>query len=143
MNWEQIIAMNAPVITVMIGLFVWLRHDIAKVARDLNRLEDKVTSDLKRLEGKFDSEIKRLEDKLDTDLNRLEDKFTSDLKRLEDRFEAKLESEIRRLEDKMDAGFLAMDERLRQVEHEQARMAGLLEGLALTGKLPSSESQTA
>ncbi len=110
MNWEQIIAMNAPVITVMIGLFVWLRHDIAKVARDLNRLEDK---------------------------------FTSDLKRLEDRFEAKLESEIRRLEDKMDAGFLAMDERLRQVEHEQARMAGLLEGLALTGKLPSSESQTA
>ena len=132
MNWEQIIAMNAPVITVMIGLFVWLRHDIAKVA-----------SDLKHLEGKFDSEIKRLEDKLDTDLNRLEDKFTSDLKRLEDRFEAKLESEIRRLEDKMDAGFLAMDERLRQVEHEQARMAGLLEGLALTGKLPSSESQTA
>ena len=121
MNWEQIIAMNAPVITVMIGLFVWLRHDIAKVA-----------SDLKHLEGKFDSEIKRLEDK-----------FDSDLKRLEDRFEAKLESEIRRLEDKMDAGFLAMDERLRQVEHEQARMAGLLEGLALTGKLPSSESQTA
>ena len=110
MNWEQIIAMNAPVITVMIGLFVWLRHDIAKVARDLNRLED-------RFEAKLESEIRRLEDKM--------------------------ESEIRRLEDKMDAGFLAMDERLRQVEHEQARMAGLLEGLALTGKLPSSESQTA
>lgn len=111
MNWEQIIAMNAPSIIVMIGLLIlWLRADITKVANDLNRLEDK---------------------------------FTSDLKRLEDRFEAKLESEIRRLEDKMDAGFLAMDERLRQVEHEQARMAGLLEGLALTGKLPSSESQTA
>ncbi len=81
MNWEQIIAMNAPVITVVVGLFVWLRNDI---------------------------------------------------KRLEDRFE--------RLEDKIDAGFLTVDDRLRQVEHEQARVAGLLEGLALTGKLPSGES---
>lgn len=50
---------------------------------------------------------------------------------------------MKRLEDKMDAGFLAADDRLRQVEHEQARMACLLEGLALTGKLPSSESQSA
>ena len=46
MNWEQIIAMNAPAITVMIGLFVWLRHDIAKVAEGIKRLEDKMDNRL-------------------------------------------------------------------------------------------------
>lgn len=52
-----------------------------------------------------------------------------------------LRSDIKRLEDKMemkiDNGFGAMDDRLRQVETEQARMAGLLEGLGLAGKLPN------
>ncbi len=51
-----------------------------------------------------------------------------------------LRSDIKRLEDKMDKGFQAVDDRLRKVEMEQARMAGLLEGLGLTGKLPVSES---
>lgn len=50
-----------------------------------------------------------------------------------------LRSDIKRLEDKVDAGFLAVDNRLRKVETEQARMAGLLEGLGLSGKLPTGE----
>ena len=51
-----------------------------------------------------------------------------------------LRADIKRLEDKVDAGFQAVDDRLRIVETEQARMAGLLEGLGLSGKLPASES---
>ena len=51
-----------------------------------------------------------------------------------------LRSDIKRLEDKVDAGFLAIDGRLRNVENEQARVAGLLEGLGFAGKLPSRES---
>lgn len=40
MNWEQIIAMNAPSIIVMFGLFiVWLRDD-------MKRLEDKMDARL-------------------------------------------------------------------------------------------------
>lgn len=50
-----------------------------------------------------------------------------------------LRSDIKRLEDKMeqkiDSGFGAIEERLRKVETEPARMAGLLEGLGLAGKL--------
>ncbi len=53
----------------------------------------------------------------------------ADIKRLEDK-----------LEGKMDKGFGDLDHRLRKVETEQARMAGLLEGLGLAGKLPASES---
>ena len=40
----------------------------------------------------------------------------------------------------MNARFDAMEARLRGVETEQERVAGLLEGLALTGRLPEQES---
>ena len=50
-----------------------------------------------------------------------------------------LRSDIKRLEDKMDDGFQAVDERLRKVETEQARVAGLLEGLGYAGNLPSAD----
>ena len=50
-----------------------------------------------------------------------------------------LRTDIMRLEDKMDKGFKSLDDRLRSVESEQARVAGLLEGLGLSGKLSSSE----
>ena len=48
-----------------------------------------------------------------------------------------LRTDIKRLEDKMDKGFQSVDDRLRKVETEQARMAGLLEGFGLSGKLPA------
>ena len=51
-----------------------------------------------------------------------------------------LRADIKRLEDKMDDGFQSLDNRLRTVETEQARMTGLLEGLGLAGKLPASET---
>ena len=77
MGWEQIVVVIGTIITVVVGLFLWLRAD-----------------------------IKRLEDKL---------------------------------EGKIDRGFRAVDDRLRKVEMEQARMAGLLEGLGLSGKVPATD----
>ena len=124
MTWEQIIAANAPVITVVIGLFVWLRADI-------RRLEDKLEGDIKRLEDKLSGDIRRVEDKL-------ENKLESESKRLED----KLEGDIRRLEGKLETGLLTVEDRLRGVETEQARVAGLLEGLALTGKVPDPGAES-
>ena len=44
------------------------------------------------------------------------------------------------LRKEMNTRFDAMEARLRGVETEQARVAGLLEGLALTGRLPDQES---
>ncbi len=45
------------------------------------------------------------------------------------------------LREAMDAGFAAQEQRLRRVEMEQARVAGLLEGLALTGRLPDANAE--
>ena len=52
-----------------------------------------------------------------------------------------LRNDIMRLEDKMDKGFKSLDDRLRTVASEQARVAGLLEGLGLSGKLSSGDSR--
>ena len=50
-----------------------------------------------------------------------------------------MQTDMQRLEDKVDSGFHALDDRLRAVESEQARVAGLLEGLGLAGKLPTTD----
>jgi hypothetical protein len=47
-----------------------------------------------------------------------------------------LRNDIKRLEDKVDV----VADRLRRVENEQARAAGLLEGLGFAGKLPTTET---
>ncbi len=77
MGWEQIVFIIGTIITVVAGLFMWLRAD-----------------------------IKRLDDKL---------------------------------ERKIDNGFAGLDARLRGVETGQARMAGMLQGLGLAGKLPKDQ----
>ena len=54
-----------------------------------------------------------------------------------------LRNDIQRLRTDMESGFAAMDERLRTVEREQARMAGLLEGMGFTSRTPASTRETA
>ena len=51
-------------------------------------------------------------------------------------FRAEIHSDLQRLETKVDG----LDSRLRAVESEQSRVAGLLEGLGLAGVLPGKES---
>ena len=69
-----------------------------------------------------------------------------DNKRLEDKMDGKftqLRNDVtkqnERLREDMNARFDAMEARLRGVETEQARVVGLLEGLALTDRLPARE----
>lgn len=64
---------------------------------------------------------KRLEDKMDGNITKLRNDMTK---------------QSEQLRKEMNARFDAMESRLRGVETEQARVAGLLEGLALKGRLP-------
>ena len=68
---------------------------------------------------------KGLEDKMDRKITQLRDDMTT---------------QNEQLRKEMNTRFDAMEARLRGVETEQARVAaGLLEGLALTGRLPEQE----
>ena len=79
---------------------------------------------------------KRLEDKLSWEISQLRDDMNKQNEQLRDDMTKRDEQ----LRDEMNARFDSMEGRLRGVETEQARVAGLLEGLALTGRLPEGES---
>ena len=66
-----------------------------------------------------------LEQKNDAKVDALEQKIDAKLDALERRVDARLDA----LEQKNDARFQALDMRMRAVEHGQAKLEGLLEGL--------------
>ncbi len=70
--------------------------------------------------------------RLRNDMNQLRNDMKDDMNQLRD----ELTSDIRRVEGKVDN----LDGRLRAVESEQSRVAGLLEGLGLAGVLPGEQS---
>ena len=78
------------------------------------------------------NDIKQLRD----EMNQLRDDMNANDMQLREAMNAN----DKQLRDDMNAGFAAQEQRLRRVEMEQARVAGLLEGMALTGKLPDASS---
>jgi predicted nuclease with TOPRIM domain len=78
------------------------------------------------------NDIKNLRGETRNDMRELRAGVRSELQE----FRAEIQSDLQRLETKVDG----LDSRLRAVESEQSRVAGLLEGLGLAGVLPGKES---
>ena len=73
------------------------------------------------------NDIKNFRDDMRNDIQQLRDDTQNDIQQLR--------NDIHRLETKVDG----LDSRLRAVESEQSRVAGLLEGLGLAGALPTRD----
>ena len=108
-DWTQPIVMLASIFAV----FLWLRNDM-KSHRDETR------SDMQQLRSDLQSDMQQLRAGMQSDMQQLR---------------ADILSDIQRLETKVDG----LDSRLRAVETEQSRVAGLLEGLGLAGALPTRD----
>ena len=121
MNWEQVLANIVPVITIVGGMIAWLRNDINRTLGQHAKRMNNIESEIKGLKETLTSEVQRLDERITTESRR------QDTARKED---------IQELREEMREGFIALEDRMRGVETEQARVAGLLEGLALTGRLP-------
>ena len=113
MDWANLLENALPVFTICGVFFLWLRQDN-------KRLEDKITQ-LRNEMIKQDEQLRR---ELTTQNEQLRREMTT---------------QNGQLRKEMNGRFDAMETRLRGVETEQARVAGLLEGLALTGRLPERE----
>ncbi len=100
-----------PIITIasVFGAFLWLRNNI------------------KNLRNETREEMRQIH----TDMQQLRTDMRDDMQQLR----ADVQSDLRRVETKVDG----LDSRLRAVESEQSRVAGLLEGLGLAGVLPGDE----
>ena len=91
------------------GVFLWLRNDI-------KNFRDDVRKDIQQLCEDTQDDIQQLRKDTQDDIQQVR-------------------NDIRRLETKVDG----LDSRLRAVESEQSRVAGLLEGLGLAGALPTRD----
>lgn len=118
MDWANVLENALPVFTICGAFFLWLRQDN------------------KRLEDKLGGQITQLRNDMNTQNQQLRDEMRSQNQQLRD----DMNRQNKQLREEMNTRFDSMEGRLRGVETEQARVAGLLEGLALTGRLPDRES---
>ena len=132
MNWEQVLANIVPVITFVGGMIYWLRTDMNKMEGRLSGRLDDLETEMKELKAALASEVRRLDERITTESQRNQNLTIAESRRQDELREAEME----KLREEMREGFIALEDRMRGVETEQARVAGLLEGLALTGRLP-------
>ena len=118
MDWTNVLENALPVFTICGAFFLWLRQDN------------------KRLEDKMSEEITQLR----TDMNAQNEQLRNDMSNQNQQLRNDMNNQNQQLRDEMNARFDSMEGRLRGVETEQARVAGLLEGLALTGRLPERDA---
>ena len=128
MDWANVLENALPVFTICGVFFLWLRQDN-------KRLEDKMDTKIRQLRNDMTSQNEQLRNDMTSQNERLRNDMTSQNERLRN----DMTSQNERLREEMNARFDAMEARLRGVETEQARVAGLLEGLALTSRLPEQE----
>ncbi len=115
-DWTQAIVMLAAIF----GVFLWLRNDIKDIRKDMEKLRDDMKADSQQLRTDVQSDMQQLRSDMRSDMQQLRSDIQGDL---------------RRIESKVDG----LDGRLRAVESEQSRIAGLLEGMGLAGVLPRDE----
>ena len=120
-DWGQTILTIASIITISGGLFSWLRNDS------------------KNMRAEFRGEMRQLRTDMQNDMQQMRGEMQL-LRGEMQQLRTDMQDDLQRLEDKVDTGFKALDDRLRAVETEQSRVVGLLEGLGLSGVLPTRDS---
>ncbi|MCY3797737.1 MAG: hypothetical protein OXG84_08010 [Chloroflexi bacterium] len=129
-DWTQTILIIASILTVSGGLFAWLRNDS-------KNLRDEFRDDMRLVRGEM-GQLRGEVGQLRGEVGQLRGEM-GQLRGEMGQLRTDVQGDNRRLEGKIDDGFKALDDRLRAVETEQSRVAGLLEGLGLSGVLPSRE----
>jgi len=128
MDWANVLENALPIFTICGVFFLWLRQDN-------KRLEDKIEGQITQLRN----EMIKQDDQLRNDMTAQNEQLRKEMASQNEQLRKEMTSQNEQLRKEMNDRFDAMEARLRGVETEQARVAGLLEGLALTGRLPERE----
>jgi len=139
MDWANVLENALPIFTICGVFFLWLRQDN-------KRLEDKIEGQITQLRNEMINQDDQLRNEMTTQNEQLRNEMTTQNEQLRkemnsqnEQLRKEMTSQNEQLRKEMNDRFDAMEARLRGVETEQARVAGLLEGLALTGRLPERE----
>ena len=117
-----VLAIGASLAGVILASNRGLRKDMRE---DMKQGESRLRDDMKQGESRLREDMKQGESRLRDDIGKLESRLDERI----DRLEARLRDDIKQL-----------GERVARVEHGQAKLEGLLEGLreAITGRVSSS-----
>jgi len=128
MDWANVLENALPVFTICGVFFLWLRQDN-------KRLEDKIDGEYTQLRN----DLTKQDEQLRNDMTRQYEQLRNDMTRQDEQLRNDMTRQYEQLRHDMNTRFDAVEARLRGVETEQARVVGLLEGLALTDRLPARE----
>ena len=126
-DWLQVGAFFIPVLG--LGL-----AGLAYLTRQFNRVSDRITHVEERLGdrvGSLEQRQARLEERMNERFDRIDERFD----RVDERFDRVEESVSQ-----MQGEIKNLGEGLQNVEKEQARMLGFLEGRGVMGKAPAAET---
>ena len=132
--------------TFFVGMLGLGLASLVYLTRQFNRLADRVGNleqGQVRLEGRFN----HMEERTDERFNRLEERTDERFNRLEERTDERfdrLEEDLSQLRDEMKSLWdevRSLGEGLQNVEKEQARMLGFLEGRGVMGKMPAPDAE--
>ncbi len=124
-----IVAVGAALAGLIVTSVRGLRQDIRQ---DMARLESRLYAKINESESRLDAKIDGLESRLDAKINGLESRLDAKIDALDARIDG--------LEARMREDMKQLSDRLARVEHGQAKLEGLLEGLreAITGRAAAS-----
>ena len=121
--------------TFFVGMLGLGLASLVYLTRQFNRLADRVGNleqGQVRLEGRFN----HMEERTDERFNHMEERTNERFNRLEENL-SQLRGEVSQLRDEVKS----LGEGLQNVEKEQARMLGFLEGRGVMGKMPAPDAE--
>ena len=128
-----VLAIGASLAGVILTSNRGLRKDMRE---DMKQGESRLREDMKQGESRLREDMKQGESRLREDMKQGESRLREDIGKLESR----LDERIDRLESRLRDDIKQLGDRVGRVEHSQAKLEGLLEGLreAISGRVKAS-----
>ena len=159
-NWPQIVAFFVGALGLGLSGLMYLTRMInrleERVAENIASSEERTGERITRVDERLGERIARLEDsvihlgermasleqrqiRVEDRLEQMEKRFDERMGQMEKRFDERLGQMDDRL-NQMQDDIKSLDEGLQNVEKEQARMLGFLEGRGVMGRAPAAET---
>ena len=155
-NWPQVGAFFVPVLGLGLAGLAYLTRQFNRINDRITRVEEHIIRVEQRLGdriARLEQQQARLEERMNERFGRIDERFdrveasvNERFDRVDERFdrlEASVDERFDRVEESVSqvwAEMKSLGEDLQNVEKEQARMLGFLEGRGVMGKAPAAET---
>lgn len=144
-NWPQVAAFFVPMLGLGLAGLAYLTRQFNRINDRITRVEEHIIRVEQRLGdriGRLEQQQARLEERMNERFGRIDERFDRLEESVDERFD-RVDERFDRLEESLSqlwAEMKSLGEGLQNIEKEQARMLGFLEGRGVMGKAPAAET---